>query len=251
MMTRLFLFFLCVVPLGAGCDAIRLTDPDAIYVAFGDSATDGPADRDYPDILGENLGAPAGTFAKEGQDGETSPDGVVRLEGLLRADIFPNAEVLLYWQGGADLVDFIQEVDPLLLFSPNDADYPYTARLESFLDDVQGNLIAALEAGREAGLRVFIATYFPLREDVSLCDASPFGLLLPLQAQRANAYTALLNERIRNAAATARATLLDVADQGDTIAADRANYFNCNHLSSEGNAIVAEVFAEALADTGP
>ena len=249
-MLRIFLTVSCCALFSAGCDTIRFTDPNAIYVAFGDSATDGPADRDYPDILRDRLALPVESFAKEGKDGETTSDGITRLEGLLAAEIFPSAEVLLYWQGGADLVDFIREVDPFLLFSPDDVDYPLSPQLESFLDDVQDNIQTALTAGREAGLNVFVATYFPIREDASLCDASPFGFLLPAQARRANSYTEVLNERIRNAATTARATLVDVATEGNAITASSDNYFNCNHLSSAGNAIVADVFENALQDAG-
>ena len=48
----------------------------------------------------------------------------------------------------------------------------------------------------------------------------------------------MLNDRIRAAAANARALLVDVGASAGVLAADPANYFNCNHLSEQGNTIV-------------
>ena len=123
---------LCLtLALATGCVEIGVPDPAVRYVAFGDSTTAGPSSRDYPDILRELLGLPAETFANEGMGGETTDEGLSRLESLLAGDIYPEAEFLLFWEGGNDITDFIQETDPFLFFSPTDADYPFTSAINS------------------------------------------------------------------------------------------------------------------------
>ncbi len=232
--------------LAAGCVELRLPDPDAVYVAFGDSATHGPSERDYPDILRERLGASAGSMANEGRGGETAQEGVDRLRGLLANEIFPNAEYLLYWEGGNDITDFIQDVDPLLLFSPDDPDYPFATRLNAELDSIAAAIRTAIRAGQDAGLRVHVATYFFLRENVGDCPALLFNIVLPAQAENANDYITRLNARIRQAVRDRGATLVDVADEDERLRDDPANYFNCNHLSERGNDIVAALFANSI-----
>ena len=55
-------------------------------------------------------------------------------------------------------------------------------------------------AGRQAGLMVYVATYFFLRQGLQFCDALPFNVLLPGQAVNGNAYLVRLNEQPRAAA---------------------------------------------------
>jgi len=234
---------------GCGCDSsvgFRLPEPAIRYVAFGDSATRGPSDKDYVDFLPESLGAPQAQFANEGKSGETSGAGLDRLQTLASRRIFPNAEVLLYWEGGNDVVDFMQEVDPLFLLSPDTALYPYSKRLTETLDDVQANIEAAIRVGKGAGMQVFVATYFNLKEFSLNCDMLLLDVLLPAQADNANVYVTMLNDRIRQAAANEGAVLVDVAAQAAALQADPANYFNCNHLSDRGNEIVARVFLDSI-----
>ena len=52
-----------MLPL-AGCGELRIPDPDAVYVAFGYSATRGTSDRDYPASTRGQTDAPVGS---EGQ----------------------------------------------------------------------------------------------------------------------------------------------------------------------------------------
>lgn len=238
---------LCLtLALATGCVEIGVPDPAVRYVAFGDSTTAGPSSRDYPDILRELLGLPAETFANEGMGGETTDEGLSRLESLLAGDIYPEAEFLLYWEGGNDITDFIQETDPFLFFSPTDADYPFTSALTSKLDQIQANIEAAITAARRNQWDVYVTTYFLMREEINVCDPLPFDILLPEQAQRANEYILLLNDRIRAAAASSRGLLVDVAASAGVISADPDNYFNCNHLSESGNTIVANLFFSAV-----
>lgn len=228
-----------------GCAALPLPNPDVRYIAFGDSASGGGADG-FPARLMELLGEPASSLAVESRGGETSDAGRDRFGTLLDQRIYPNAHTLLYWQGGADVIHFIRDHDPFLFHSPNDADYPYADVLADQFDRTQGNLETVIEGARRSGLDVFVATYFPIREDFAWCKALLLDVILPAQARRANDYIAALNERIRAAAAQGGATLVDVAAIGDELQSDASNYINCNHLSAAGNAIVADVFFETL-----
>ncbi len=230
----------------AGCPEIQLPDPAVRYIAFGDSSTDGPADRDYPEILREMLGEAAETFAQEGESGETARDGVDRLRMILSMGLYPNAQTLLYWQGAAAIVDFIQEVDGLLLFSPTAAGYPFSSQLDTTLDHVQADIEAAVAEARAAGLTVYVATYFLSREVVQPCEPLFLDVILPGQARHANDYITLLNARIRQTATSSGATLVDLAAADDEIRSDAANFFDCNHLSARGNAIVARRFLDAI-----
>ena len=229
-----------------GCMEVHIPDPNVTYIAFGDSSTDGPTNRDYPEILAEQLELSTDSIANEGAGGETAEDGLARLQGLFTGDIYPNAQVLLYWEGGNDLIDFVRSVDPLLLFSPNEADYPFRDQLNALLDDIHDQMANAVQAGKDAGLKVYIATYFPMPEDIVICNPLPIGIILPVQSERANHYVDLLNEEIRIVAFSKSAVLVDVADAGDDIATDQDNYYDCNHLSEAGNEIAAGVFREAI-----
>ena len=241
----LVLSVVCLTGCLAGCVDIRVPSPDVRYIAFGDSTTAGPSTREYPDILRELLGAETKTFVNEGQSGENTEDGLARWRSLLDGDIYPNATVLLYWEGGNDVSDFIKEHDRFLLWSPDDPGYPFTAQLEDQLRATQANIESAVAAGRDAGLQVWVATYFAILETFQVCDALPLAVLLPGQAANANAYLAKLNERIRAAAVEQGAILVDVAGE-DGIGSNADNYHDCNHLSEDGNGIAARLFFEAI-----
>ncbi len=229
-----------------GCVEIRVPDPNVRYVAFGDSSTSGPSTRDYPDILRSLLDEAPETFANEGGSGETSGEGLARLKSLLADGIFPNADVLLYWEGGDDISGFIKDKDPFLLASPDDPDYSLSNDLTQRLAETQANIESALAAARNAGLRVYAATYFFLQENIAECGALPLNVVLPGQARNANVYIARLNERIRAAAESQGAVLVDVAAADDILQQDQANYFDCDHLSEQGNGIVANLFVQSI-----
>ena len=229
----------CVSPAGLERANVR-------YLAFGDSATAGPAQRDYPEILCEKLGIEVSACANEGRGGETTAAGLKRLRRLSTRRTYPGAEVLLYWEGGNDVTSFIEEQDRFLATSPLAAAYQHTADLGILLDEVEANVGEAVALGRAAGWTVYVATCYPLREAPALCSALPLKFILPFQARNANDYLLLLNQRIRRAARRSGAVLVDVANLGDTLTADPANYHNCNHLSAQGNELVAELFAASL-----
>lgn len=225
---------------------MRVPDPAVHYIAFGDSTTAGPAERDYPDILRELMGGPVEAFANEGKSGESAEEGLVRLGMLLSERIYPNARVLLYWEGGKTIVEFIEDHDPLLLFSADDPAYRYAEELEEVLTEAQTTIEQAISSAVDAGLAVYIATYFPLAPHLTECDALPLDIIFPSQAQNANSYVMMLNEHIRGAAVNGRATVVDVEASADVLQEDPANYFNCNHLSASGNEVVAHLFYDAI-----
>ena len=243
--TQAFLALMLATVSLAGCTT-PLPDPAVRYIAFGDSTTAGPASRQYWEFLRDDLGQPADSFAGQGKGGEPTAEGLVRLRSVLDNGIYPNAEALLYWEGGNDVLDFVKNHDPLLLFSPKAADYPFGGDLATSLDTTQASIEEAIRLGRQAGLAVYVATYFYLNAQTGQCKPALLGVLLPSQQAHVTEYVQLLNDRIRLAAAGAGAVLVDVAGQADTIAADSANYVNCNHLSEKGNQIVAGIFEAAI-----
>jgi lysophospholipase L1-like esterase len=232
--------------MGCADDHMMIPDPAVRYLAFGDSGTSGSSGRSYPDILSELSGQPPEAIANQGRGGETTAEGLDRLRRLISLGIYPNAHTLLYWEGGADIIDLIGQVDGLLLFSPTASDYPHSTRLVETLDRIQTNIEAAVTEAQTAGLTVYVATYFSLPEAPAPCEPLALQVILPSQAQNANGYVSLLNERIRQAATNQGAIIVDIASADDLLQADRSNYLNCNHLSEKGNAIVAQLFVEAL-----
>jgi lysophospholipase L1-like esterase len=224
---------------------MRPPDPNVTYIAFGDSATSGPAERDYPEQLAELLSADAGQLANEGKPGETAHQGLGRLRKLIGNQQYPNATVLLYWEGGNDLVNFVMMVDPFLLSSPSAIGLHDRRRLSDRLAGIQADVATAIQVAKAAGLKPYVATYFPVGADQP-CPASPLRRLGADQAARANEYVDMLNERIRKAAREGGAVLVDIAALGASLTADPGNYHDCNHLSSQGHALVAQAFRTAL-----
>jgi len=236
---------LVLATASAGCgNGMMLVTPasEVRFVAFGDSTTSGPSARDYPDILRELLSLPPETFANEGAGGETATEGLDRLKDLIDSGVYADAEVFLYWQGGAGLVDFIGLADPFLLFSPLDPDYPLAELLDERLAEIESAVRLSLRAAGRAGWDVYVATYHPFGPDAATCDAIPIDIDAPGRTSRADAYIARLNETLRAAADAEGATLVDIAAWGSALTADPDHYVNCNHLSASGNELVARIF---------
>lgn len=237
---------LSLVITGCVDNKILLPDPAVLYIAFGDSSTAGDSDTGYPQFLPDLLGRPADTVVNQGKSGETTAEGLERLDQILSLDIYPNAHTMMYWAGGIDILDFIREVDGLLLWSPSASNYPFSDRLSKRLDEIQANIETSISRGQSAGLNVYVATYFLSREVIAPCEPLLLSVILPAQARNANGYVSLLNERIRQAAANRGATLVEITAANSTLQSDSRNFANCNHLSEQGNRIVAEVFAQTL-----
>lgn len=223
-----------------------IPDPNVMYIAFGDSTTDGPTMPTYPDQLQVKLGVTPESFTNQGNSGETTEEGLQRLTDDQTFTAFPNAEYFLYWEGGNDVADFIGSHDPLLLLSPDDPNYLFATALDATLDTVENNIEQAIRNAKDANLNVFVATYFPLSPGTSSCGALAFDILQPGQAANAQIYIDRLNERIRNVASTNSSNLVDVATLGAILQADTANYFDCNHLTVQGNDIVTDLFLNII-----
>lgn len=245
-LSRLLIILTSTTIAIGGCMEFRLPDPDVRFIAFGDSTTDGPSNRNYFDILRERLGETPNSFGNEGKGGETTNDGLTRLRRTILFETYPNATTLLLWHGGGDIIDFISDVDPFLTLSPDSAGYPFVTELEELLDEVQANLEQEIAIAQGAGWGVYIATLFPLREQTSSCNPLPFNILIAPQAANANRYVRQLNERIRQAAKNTEAIIVDIETREEELTSNAANYFDCNHLSETGNAIAADVFFNAI-----
>lgn len=240
------IFFLTTLQF-SGCVPLIITpDPNVLYIAFGDSSTAGPTMPTYPDQLQVKLGVPPETFTNQGNSGETTEEGLRRLTADQTFSAFPNAEFFLYWEGGNDVADFIGSHDPLLLLSPDDPNYPFATALEATLDTVESNIGQAIRNATDESLNVYVATYFPLSPGTSSCGLLAFDVLLPNQAAKVQGYLDMLNDRIRNVAITHSANLVDVATLGAQLLADPANYFDCNHLTVQGNDIVTDLFLSVI-----
>jgi len=245
MSRKCFIALVFLLLLSGGCGSFIFPDPNVQYIAFGDSTTAGPSTRDYWEILQEKLNVSPDNFTGQGNGGESSTDGLARLNDLLSQEIFPNAQVLLYWEGGDDVIKFVRSHDPLLLLSPDNPIYLFSNQLEQALTQTQTNIEQAIKSAQDAGLTVFVANYFFLKEDLP-CKSLPFDTLFAPQADNANVYVVRLNDRIRAAVQNQNAVLVDVSAIADSLRQDPSNYFDCNHLSEKGNEIVAGLFFDAL-----
>jgi hypothetical protein len=230
-----------------GCTEIRVRDERVTYVALGDSSTAGPSSRNYPDILIDLLDEPATSFANEGESNSTTARGIERIDEILEGDYYPNAEVWLYWLGGADITEFMLDVDPLLLVPPSAGDYPFDGSLQRRLDEIDGNLAEGVQRIQATGATVYMATLYLVREDVDECDPLPLNVIVAEQARVANEY--IVHERIRDVAARTGAILVEIVAEDADIRSSEDNYFNCNHLSASGNEIVARVFFDTISAT--
>src|SRR5213075_2684239 len=110
MSVKKLLLIVIVLGLGVACllwlrrepayvnDPPRATGP---WVAFGDSLTEGygaSPSHDYPSLLSQRLGVP---ITNLGKSGDTSSDGLVRLEEVLR--LHPRVVLLCF--GGNDFCE--------------------------------------------------------------------------------------------------------------------------------------------------
>ena len=239
----LFVSILLLAPVGC-CPT---PNGAALHLAFGDSVTEGKDSPTYPEHLADLLGLAASQVANEGESGESAHGGADRIEELLaRCDTYPNAGTLLYLEGAAGLIDWVQETDPLLLWDPLVTPYPFQAALDERLGNIQNNILAALYTAQSAGLATYVATYFELLPNISPCDAFALPFLPPEQAERANHYTLLLNEKIREAAAASGSVLVDIEAELGALNDDPDNFIDCNHPSGSGNLLIAGLFHQAL-----
>ena len=209
---------------------------DARIVAFGDSATAG-----YAPFLHQYLEANQNEVANEGRGGETSDKGVERLREIISFGTYPNNEVFIYWEGGNNLIDWLQEHDPLLQFSPSDPEYPLFSELIDLLGNIRNDLATAVELCHNQGWKVYVGSYVPFVPDIT---CSPLGRpMTEVEVDVANLYQNLINEVISDMTNNG-ATFIDA---GNHLAlSDPAMYQNCNHLNDDGNRIFAEIISNSI-----
>ncbi len=229
-----------------GTPLFQLPDPAVRVIAFGDSTTDGPSDKQYTEFLQENPSIDPAAIANAGMGGETTTDGLPRLQQLLDSGLFPNAEIVIIWEGGNDLIDFIQQRDPFIAVPPDSPLFLFGPQLDDLLAQVQANLAQMINASRNAGATPILVTYYFIPENPIDCGLSALPTLLPAQAVTANGYVERLNTVIREVGASETVAVVDVATLDAALRGDIANYTDCNHLSANGNALAAEMIGDAV-----
>jgi len=211
---------------------------DVKLVAFGDSSV-----KLYAPHLAPAFGVDTKMIGNEGESGEESDDGLERLKEYVRWGKYPHANTFVYQEGGGDIVDWVGNRDPLLLFSPNDAAYPFKFELLDKLSEMKQNVADAVLLTQEQGWKTFMTTYARFMPGIE-CTSLPFNMATEQQAARANEYRAKINDALREAAMLTGAILVDTGE--NPLLNDVQMFENCNHLNEQGNEIVAQDVAEAV-----
>ncbi len=230
--------------LAAGCGPV--VRPEVRFVALGDSLTGSMESDTWPRFLADLLDIADEALAAEGSGGRTAADGFERLSEILDLGTYPDATVLIYFLGGADVINFIGSIDPALNTAPSAGQFMFGDALNALLNDVRATMRATLERARAAGFETYVATYFSLPAGVSPCEALGGDALSSAQAERVNEYVALLNEVISDLAVELGATLVDLRLANEALLGPPAHFADCTHPSERGAEIIAASFAEAL-----
>ncbi|MBD3228618.1 MAG: hypothetical protein GF329_10570, partial [Candidatus Lokiarchaeota archaeon] len=136
--------------------------PSVILVCFGDSATKGAVEEHYPGYIEQWIKPDSDDVANKGRSGETSEQGLSRLEDIIDSGEFPNAQVYAIWEGGNDLIDWLKEIDRYIIFDPAKSWYPYKEQLEEKLDEIKDNLANMIDLIKTDGAIPIIGTYYYL-----------------------------------------------------------------------------------------
>ncbi len=230
--------------LAAGCGPVVY--PEVRSVALGDSITGTLQSDTWPRFLVELLDIADEALAAEGSGGRTAAGGFERLNEILDLGTYPNATVLIYFLGGADVIDFIAFLDPALTTAPSDEQFMFGDALDARLTDVRTTMRATLELARTAGFEIYVVTYFSLPAGVVPCEALGGTALSSDQAGRVNEYVAMLNEVISDLAVEFGATLIDLRLADEALLGPPAHFADCTHPSERGAEIIAARFAEVL-----
>lgn len=233
--------------VASGCaSGLRIPNLMTRTVCFGDSMVDGDSNKNFWEYVREDKSESRFSYANEGKGGDTIAEGLKRFKSLVKYSIYPNATVLIYWQGGKDVMNLVKKYDPLLLVSPTSDKYRYKSELERDFGLIESNLELVILRAKQQGWKVYMATYYNLRPGFQKCSAFPINVLFPLQIRNINEYIAMLNQRIRKVTIKMGVTLVDIAVVSDEITMSKTNYHDCLHLSKQGNRIAADVFLEAM-----
>jgi lysophospholipase L1-like esterase len=211
-------------------------------VCFGDSATKGAVEEHYPGYIEEWINPEEDDVANEGKSGETTSEGLSRLQALIDAGEYPNAQVYAYWEGGNDLIDTLGELDRFLLWNPARTWYPYREELDSVLATIEENLRQGVQKIKTTDAIPILGTYYYLMA-FKKCKHSPIHMLLPFQIRRANHYIDELNQVIYTIAQEEDIPVADIYYELGTMA--YWQYHDFNHANGYGNQLIAEVWLQA------
>ncbi len=228
----------------AGCGSV--VRPEVHYVALGDSITGTLDSETWPRFLVDLLDISDEALAAEGSGGRTTAGGFERLNEIFDLGIYPNARVLIYFLGGADVIDFVASIDPALTTAPSDEQFTFGDTLSALLDGVRAAMRATLELAGAAGFEIYVATYFSLPAGVAPCEALGGAALSNDQAMRMNEYVELLNKVNSDLAFEFGATLIDLRLANEALLEPPTHFADCTHPSKRGAEIIAAHFAETL-----
>ena len=232
-----------------GCDQSKIISVESlpsssvILVCFGDSATKGAVSQHYPSYIEGWIDPSSDDVVNEGKNGETSGEGLSRLIGIIDSHKYPNAKVFALWEGGNDVIDWIQEVDSWLIFDPADPDYPYRSELDNILSNMKDNLRQGIYKIQDDGAQPVLGTYYYLISYID-CPLSPLGFLLPSMTVIANHYVDEINSVVYELAAEEDVPLSDI--NGELGEMPYEYYYNCNHANALGNEAIAEIWYQAV-----
>jgi lysophospholipase L1-like esterase len=216
---------------------------DIILVCFGDSATHGAVDEHYPSYLEAWINPSSDDVVNEGKNGETSGEGLSRLRHIIDSHEYPNAKVYAYWEGGNDVIDWVQEVDPYLVWDPANPNYPFRNQLNSILSNMKDNLRQGVYKIQETTAQPILGNYYYLISYIR-CPLSPIGFLLPRMTTIANHYVDEITTTIYDLAAEEQIPLADI--NGELGQMPYEYYHDCNHASAIGNEAIAEVWYDVI-----
>ena len=219
------------------------TRPSVILVCFGDSATKGAVEEHYPGYIEEWIQPDSDDVANEGKSGETSSEGLNRLQDIIDSDEFPNAQVYAIWEGGNDLIDWLSEIDRFMFFDPSKPWYPYTTELSEKLAEIKENLKDMITLVKDSGAVPVLGTYYYLMS-FKKCKYSPFNFLLPFMTRKLNHYVDKLNNMVNELSVEEDVILSNI--NGDLGTMPYWCYYDFNHANALGNKLIAEVWFETV-----
>ena len=98
--------------VASGCaSGLRIPNLMTRTVCFGDSMVDGDSNKNFWEYVREDKSESRFSYANEGKGGDTIAEGLKRFKSLVKYSIYPNATVLIYWQGGKDVMNLVKKYD--------------------------------------------------------------------------------------------------------------------------------------------
>ena len=213
-------------------------DEKVRIIAFGDSLTYGwSIISSYPQVLERMMELPPGTILNAGLAGELLAYSEVRLEEVLDYG-YPNLRVILFWEGGNDLLIDIMTNNPDLAL-PADPANP-------IFESMEGHGRRRIEMILDRGYELVVGTYYHFVPGKVPCYIIPEGMS-PEQAANLATYVDLGNRAILD---LAEGYGLRVArmDELGMLEGDPDNYIDCLHADIDGHALIAAKWFEVAGD---